>query len=222
MSIPSHYVRVVYFYPADYTTDQRYLDAVDPFVQDIRSWYREKTGKTFYARSVEVIRGQKNAEEYSIPTAWAPDGAAWANVYAELGIDCNANTSIVTLVFLARTLQHANGRTCAPIGTWYNPVYNGDVTVSEANFDAEIAGACPGVALENYWWDCNQATKRRAVAHELGHAFSLSHPDCSLTVDGRSYCDLTIMWSWWNLDAGFIDEPTAPEMSTLLASPWFH
>ncbi|MDP3954463.1 MAG: hypothetical protein Q8Q06_03560 [bacterium] len=210
---------MVYFYPNDYRPDRRYIKAVDPFVQDIQSWYKEKLGKTFYAKSVEVIKGQKPASDYG------PPEMNWVNVYAELGIDCNSNTNVTTLVFLARTLQHANGRTCSPIGTWYNSVYNGDVTVSEANFDAEIMGTCPGVPSEDYWWRCNMAAQRGGIAHELGHAFSLAHPEGCEVNPGYSWCDATVMWAWWFWpDVGFLDisdTPYAPEASTLLASPWF-
>ena len=36
------------------------------------------------------------------------------------------------------------------------------------------------------------------LAHELGHAFSLSHPDgCGIAVPWPDYCDDTVMWAHW-------------------------
>ena len=54
-------------------------------------------------------------------------------------------------------------------------------------------------------------------AHELGHAFALPHPNCA--VDD---CGATVMYAHWGYPTvGLLDTATAPEISSLQASPWF-
>jgi hypothetical protein len=212
--IPDHTVKVIYFYPSDYKFDRRYTKAIDPFIDDVRDWYKTVLGVTFYAEPMKIVKGKLKAADYG------PASDVWINVYRELGVDCGNNT--VTLIFLARTLQHANGRSCGP---WYAASDNGDVTLSEEIFDAEIValkkGYCPnGFPLGD--WRCSPAASRGAVAHELGHAFSLAHPEGCDTY-GYDYCGKTVMWSWWLWpNIGFINESFAPEISTLRMSPWFY
>ena len=208
-------VRVVYFYPADYRPNSRYVDAIDPFMADVRAWYQARLGLTFHAKPVEVVRGVNKAAKYAVGKE------VWANVLDELNVQCGMG-SVVTIVFMARTLQHGNGRHC---GAWYDPFPNGDVTVSEATFDPEIyapkRGKCQnGFPLGD--WRCSPTANRGGIAHELGHAFGLPHPQGCDTV-GYSYCDATVMWSWWNWpNIGFINgNVSIPEAEVLSVSPWF-
>lgn len=51
------------------------------------------------------------------------------------------------------------------------------------------------------------------VPHELGHAFTLPHPDCNIYD-----CSATVMWGWWNYpNVGLLDY----EISTLQGHPAF-
>lgn len=208
-------VRVFYFYPSDYQPDQRYIDAINPFIKDIQEWYAEQLGgNTFYFEPVVLYQSNKITSEY------LAEDQIWADVIKELKIQCGYG-NVVALVFLARTLEHGNGRSCGP---WYSGEFNGDITVSEANFDAEIiavtTGYCPnGYSLGD--WHCSPQAQRGGIAHELGHAFSLPHPwGCS--VQGLDYCSKTVMWSWWNWpNVGLLDEEFAPEKKTIKNSAWF-
>lgn len=209
-----HVVRVVYFYPSDYIPDQRYTDRIDPFMRDVEDWYLSQLGKTYRTLPVEIIRGTQPTSYYN-----QGDFQDWARIYAEVGVDCGGNVN--TFFWLARVLQHANGRSCGP---WYGgTTYNGDVTISETSLDAEIVatqtGSCPnGFPLGG--WRCSPNASRGGIAHELGHAFTLPHPErCP---DNEPYCSQSVMWAWWLWpNTGFIETYFAPERSTLLGSAWF-
>lgn len=215
----SYKVKIVYFYPADYKYDQRYVNAIDPFVKDIQKWYADQLGGTaFYTDPVVVIKGQKNTADY---------GAAqptWADVESELGVQCGGGNKTVTLIFLARPLQWGNGRSCGP---WYSGgTNNGDVTVSETTFDAQIVGIVTGTCPNGYLlgdWRCSVTAAKGGIAHELGHAFTLPHP-LSCDVTAYAYCNNTVMWSWWlegRPTLGLLDLNFAPEKQTLNSSAWF-
>src|SRR3972149_1031027 len=77
----SYKVRVVYFYPADYTPDQRYIDKVAPFMKEVRDWYYRVlgSGKSFPTNPVEVVKGTKNTVDYGTEIS------IWNNVMSELG-----------------------------------------------------------------------------------------------------------------------------------------
>jgi len=213
--VPEHIVKVYYFYPNDYQPDPRYVEAIAIFVEEIRLWFKEKSGETFKSVPAQIMAGKNNAEDYK------KDGPAWANIYKELGINCD--TKEVALIFVARTIEHGNGRSCS--SDWYHADNNGDVTVSEATFDAEIIASETGVCANGFAlgdWRCSANAQRGGIAHELGHAFSLSHPH-GCDSSGLDYCDRSVMWSWWNWpDVGFIEEEHTPELSTLHKSEWLY
>lgn len=210
-----HVVRVVYFYPSDYSPDPRYLERIDPFMRDVQRWFAQQLGgRTFKALPVQIIKGTQPTTYYT-----QSDMPTWVKVYAELGVDCGGD--VIPFIWLARTLPHANGRSCGP---WYaGTFYNGDATISEANLDPEIVatetGFCPnGFPLGD--WRCSPQASRGGTAHELGHVFTLPHPaGCP---DNEPYCSETIMWGWWLWpNTSFIETAFAPEKSTLLGSSWF-
>ncbi len=213
-------VKVYYFYPTDYTPDERYIRAIDPFVKNIQDWYAYNLyGYTFSSDPVITYQGLKTADEY------ISNGPPWARIMEELGVVCGTGPSkIITLVFLARTVPHAGGRPCV-IDNWYvGGTTNGDATVSESDLDAEIVatqtGFCPnGFPLGD--WRCSPMAQRGGVAHELGHAFTLPHPP-GCDIEYYDYCARTLMWSWWKWpNVRFLNRYDIPEKQTLLGSAWF-
>ena len=199
---------VIYFYPNDYQPEQQYIDQIDPTVANVQQWYGAQVGKTFVTSPVVVVRGQHNSAWYST--------AVWTNVLTELrdrgyADYCGQRT---VMIFVASSIPFTGGGSCDPA---YTAEWGGVAMWPDSIFD-QMLGKPPPSGSEWCWTpDCS----RGVIAHELGHAFTLPHPEgCGVT--WPDYCALTVMWSWWNYpNAGLLDLKVAPEKQTLANSPFF-
>lgn len=111
----------------------------------------------------------------------------WSRILIELGYYCGTG---VHVIIVPTSINYAAGGACDP--HYSSGKQGGTAMVIEGHF----AGA---------------------TAHEIGHAFTLPHPNCSI-----DDCSATVMWSWWRYpNVGLLDTRTAPEITTLQESVWF-
>lgn len=163
-------VKVVYFYPSDYTPEQRYIDAIDPLIGEIQQWYGEKIGigKTFSADPVQIVKGSKNTSYYVGNGIWTP-------ILQELGAYCGGSTT--WLIVNAVTLPFVGGGTCS--AAYSDSTNNGVAMITEDIFDAQFIGQETGYCRNGAplgAWNCSVENRAGVSAHELGHAFTLPIP----------------------------------------------
>lgn len=228
-------VRVVYFYPQGYTPDQRYIQAINPFMTRVQEWYREKvgSGKSF-TFTVQPLQGKRPASYYGDGWNQSQWYQNWSRILEDIGgqlqgrtIDCNQET--LWFIVTARTIGNNNGSGCG--GGYAGGNMNGFAAITEWTFDPEIIGKttgnCPPIPQLNYQGGpygkdgCKENPAYGAAIHEFGHALTLPHPkDCDTT--GPSYCGETVMWGWWGWpNIGLLDSSIAPEKTTLKNHAWF-
>ncbi len=204
----------IYFYPNDHAPDQRYIDQIAPQTADVQRWYKKQVRKSFTFGDTITISGDHDSDWYKC----SPHDCGWAAVWSNLlGVLSNkghpACQGQVLMIFVAAPISFSGGASC---DDWYSGGPNGGIAMFvETVFDPSL-----GTPIPDCWW-CTPDAMTGSIAHELGHAFSLPHPEACHT-DWPSYCDETVMWAWWNYpNVGLLDLVVAPEKTTLTSSPLF-
>lgn len=119
-------------------------------------------------------------------------GEIWGAVLRELGYYCGTG---IHVIFVHPSIPFTGGGSC-------DSIYESGSGGGTAMF---MEGHPTGV-----------------LAHELGHAFALPHPQGCGTTTEPTYCGNTVMWAWWGYpDVGLLDLKVAPEKQTLASSPFF-
>ncbi|MCH7836198.1 MAG: hypothetical protein IH864_04955 [Chloroflexi bacterium] len=119
-------------------------------------------------------------------------GEIWGAVLRELGYYCGTG---IHVIFVHPSIPFTGGGSCDPT---YESGSGGGTTMF-------MEGHAIGI-----------------LAHELGHAFALPHPQGCGTTTEPTYCGDTVMWGWWGYpNVGLLDLKVAPEKQTLASSPFF-
>lgn len=119
-------------------------------------------------------------------------GEIWGAVLRELGYYCGTG---IHVIFVHPSIPFTGGGSCDPT---YESGSGGGATMF-------MEGHAIGI-----------------LAHELGHAFALPHPQGCGTTTEPTYCGDTVMWGWWGYpNVGLLDLKVAPEKQTLASSPFF-
>lgn len=206
---------VIYFYPNDYQADQTYVGQIDPAVGAVRQWYADQVGATFTADGVITVRGSGDSAWYKCNKTDCGWAAVWTNVLLDLQSKgywfCGDTTY---MIFVHSSIPFTGGGSCDPA---YTADRGGVAMWTETVFD-QMLGLPPPLGSEWCWTpDCSLG----AVAHELGHSFSLPHLDCGGAVSWDD-CARSVMFAWWSYpNVGLLDLGVAPEKRTLANSPFF-
>ena len=203
-------LHIRYFYPNDVTLDPLVAERVTQVMAHVQAWYASKLGgRTFSLSAVEVVKGTRRAAFYQ---------PVWGNVFRELA-SLNLVPNVcsgpingpdpygINVVFTHESLDVNGGTPCSSllgadgVTSWFVADGGGLAMFSEG-------------ALE----------RLGQIIHEIGHALSLPHTSfCQGIAPGHEdyeACTKAIMWSAWNdEDGGFVNDPRAPEIATLLRHP---
>jgi hypothetical protein len=210
-------VRAVYLHPADQPRVAAYERAARRCIDEVREWYAGRAGVTFGPLPLEVIRARASYREmrrggdlrrYS-DEADHSQAIGWIESIRDAVGAWRPDT--VTLVFaqggggVALSGSAAGGARYAIVGDWVLEPISG-----VANPLGVPCAQCPPQAS----WAISGGTPTGTVAHELGHAFGLSHP--APVAGGGS-----IMFAHWEYPhTGFLPhERTALWRSPFLAPP---
>jgi hypothetical protein len=187
-------VRVLYFVPSDLSPDPSQQDRILQASNDAHRWYADHTdiGQTFlWAGAVEVVLGQRQASYYQADL--------WGTVLGELG----ARGYPIWSPGSVFAIWVKGGGLFAGGTTWFGWTGNAMVGV-----EAFIQDGCMPTHPSN--WPC---TPGGAMAHELGHAFGMPHPDTAGTWFGDYINDNSLMGSHWNF-------PERDPRNYVPDSPW--
>ena len=191
----------VLFVPTDWSVSsaevQAEATAINNAMADIQRFYAaHNNGATFVLNPVQVIQANGTKEAYGI--SWGPgsiyddgvitiagnmEGAVMAELHSR-GFPtppAQNESGYATMIFFKGAGGFAGGR-------GYTGGNGGQAIVGDWAIDS-IQGQ---VAEGAYWWS-GQRKQTGAVAHELGHAFGLPHPD---SVGWGN--ETSVMGNWWD------------------------
>jgi hypothetical protein len=194
-------VRVVYVYPSDQPRFPAYERAIAACVAEVRAWYRARAGVTFRVLPLEVVR----APEDYLTLRCGADRADRARGLRDRGhmprwVEAIARAvggwrpRTATLVFA----QGGGGVACANLqGDFAGWALVGDWVLEPISGCTNPQGITAAMCETPIY--VTGGTPTGTVAHELGHAFGLHHPD-GYAPDARS-----IMRAHWDYpDTGFL------------------
>ncbi len=206
-------VRVVYLYPADQERFAEYEKAIPRVVDEIRTWYRSKTGLAFKALPLEVVQSKDDyftmrcgttepeREAGQIDPLYMP---AWIESVERAVGGWRAQTA--TLVFA----QGGGGMAQANLqGDFAGWCVVGDWVLEPISGKANPKGITAAMCLQKVY--VTGGTPVGTVAHELAHAFGVHHPD------GYETSKRSLMRAHWDWpDTNFLDH----EKLVLKTSPF--
>ncbi len=188
-SQPNPRVVPVHVVPADLEFEHRHLELNSAALEDVRQWYaRSLGGPTFQYDPIVVQRSRHTLAELS-----ADDFQAWwpllIEEFEEYGLTWNTRSDVKLLMLVQGAGGWAGGdsenggiESIDLAGETTHGEYGGVVLIGDSSVAAIARGACPvnGIESGTVWW-CNWNTYRGTIAHELGHAWGVPHPDAFLT-----------------------------------------
>jgi hypothetical protein len=192
--VASPEVRVLYFVPADLVPDSALQDRILQASRDMHRWYADHTdnGRTFnWGSTVQFVQGQSTASYYQADL--------WSRVLVELGNRGFPlwSPGLVFSIWVQGGQLFAGGAT--------TPGWSGAGMVGTEAFLQE---GCQPTHQSN--WPC---TPVGAMAHELGHAFGMPHPDTAGGWNGVYLNGASLMGSHWNF-------PERDPRNYIPDSPW--
>lgn len=177
-------------YPADKLHIPEYELALMDGLQAAQTWFQEQIGKTFTITSpLQTITGNKdyltmrcgntpNAECVTNPNAVSP--TMWMDAIKAITGDTGNSLMLyknkVIVAALVGSGELSQGGSFSKntgyvvLGDWYLQAFSGVSNEWGINCSNNPHGGVEG-------WICNPETAVLGIAHELGHAFGLRHPN---------------------------------------------
>jgi hypothetical protein len=187
-------VRVLYFLPIDRPWTQSKEDLIVQASRDVQTWYAHHTddGRTFvWGGNVERVSGSQASSYYNADL--------WGRVLSELSSRGYPiwQAQTVFQVWVDGAGRWAGGST-----------FHDWAGVSMLGAEGFIQVGCVPTHPSN--WPCTPAG---AMAHEIGHAFGMPHPDTAGAWPAGNLNDYTVMGSQWNF-------PVRESRNWTPRSPW--
>ncbi|RYZ43195.1 MAG: hypothetical protein EOO71_04515 [Myxococcaceae bacterium] len=191
----------VLFVPTDWNINsaevQAEAAAINTAMAQIQGFYAtHNNGATFVLNPVSIVQANGAKEAYGI--SWGP-----GNIYDDGVISITGNMEAAVMAEL-----HSRGYPTPPAQneSGYSTMiffkgaggFAGGRAYTSGNGGQAIVGdwaidSIQGQVAEGSWWWSGQRKQTGAVAHELGHAFGLPHPD-SVEWENSS----SVMGDWWD------------------------
>jgi hypothetical protein len=220
--VTSPTVHVLYFRAKDDPLDQSLLTAFEQGLEDVRRWYGQQVGKTFRRETVVEVVGQKTIAEYCAELGCQPAAdwfVAFQAVVGELEERGYVNRDDPHSVYLIGVQTYEISSSLGdPGGAWFSGDGGGVATIGHRELQ-DIAADCQD--------DCYVRNRALGIfAHELGHAFNLSHPHEDVYSGGADpcdeHCEQTVMWTYPKYPGvGLLDVPEHAETEALRRNPIF-
>jgi hypothetical protein len=205
----SYSVLPIFFVPRDWDVSsaevQAEANSIRSALGEIQGYYGSRLGHGFDLHGLQIVQGEQNKEAY---------GIQWngRDIYVD-GVDIVGNVEATVTDELYRRGypvppgQNESGYVTVMLvkgaGGWA-----GSREFGGANGGWSIVGDWCIDSLNNelaewqYGWGSGRRPQIGALAHEIGHAFSFSHPE-----DYGSGNDTSVMGNWWDYPTiGFNDE----------------
>jgi hypothetical protein len=191
-------VRMVYLVPSDKIPNSAYKRAIETAIMNVQQWYLQKVGLTFTLSNpvVEVVRSTHPASWFNTEsTFWKETPQFWFNANTITDVKNLYGPSFNQEKFIWVVYVDAKGETGAGGG--------GMATLPEHDI-LGVSGLHPIEKQIPRW--------HGGLAHEIGHAFGLSHageafPDALMKYGYTKYPNCTL---------------TQQDLNTLTQSPFFN
>ncbi|MBI2577926.1 MAG: hypothetical protein HYV77_03785 [Candidatus Wildermuthbacteria bacterium] len=206
-------VRPYLVYPADKAMYPIYEQAIENYMTELQVWYKTKVGVTFSKAPLKIIRSSDSyltmrcgevpsAKCKNDPSIIEGNWAGYINKAIHNGVyDWDKDT--ITLVFSPGAGGYgganiSDNKGWAIVGDWVLEPLSG------------VANEWGIPCVYSSGWQCAAGVPKGTPAHEIGHAFGLSHPD--------GYSGDSIMkWHGGYPETGFLPH----EIEFLRNSPFF-
>lgn len=175
MQQPLYVVQPYYLYPSDQPYHKEYKLASDKAMKEIQDWYKKQVGLTFEVLPTKTIKSAKTYAEMRGDSTENPlfhtDNKQkiswWNSVMDEVG---GPKVKTVNMVFA----QGGGGVALGTLtGEWQGMCTVGDWVLEPISGVSEPKA----VPAKHATWEVKNGTPMGTLAHELGHAFGLHHPE---------------------------------------------